>query len=48
MVVEIAKRKGSRLMRRLSLVMIGALVGAGTTALVSRTELLSSTSAVAA
>jgi carboxyl-terminal processing protease len=35
-------------MRRLSLILLGAIAGAGTTALVSRTDLLASTSAVAA
>src|SRR3712207_8940417 len=48
MVGEIAKRKGSRVMRKLSLLIIGAVAGAGTTALVSQTQLLSGTSAIAA
>src|SRR5215211_7819845 len=48
MVGEIARRKGSRVMRKLSLVFMGAVVGAGTATLVSQTHLLSSTSAVAA
>jgi carboxyl-terminal processing protease len=40
MVGEIAKRKGSRVMRKLSLLLMGAVAGAGTTALVSQTQLL--------
>src|ERR671921_21886 len=48
MVGEIAKRKGSRLMRKLSILLLGAVVGAGSATLVSQTNLLSSTSAIAA
>src|ERR671921_763006 len=48
MVGEIAKRKGSRLMRKLSLVFMGAVAGAGVATLVSQANLLSTTSAVAA
>src|ERR671921_529998 len=48
MVGEIAKRKGSRLMRKLSLVFMGAVAGAVVATLGSQTNLLSSTSAVAA
>src|SRR5215207_7160329 len=48
MVGEIAKRKGSRLMRKLSLVFMGAVAGAGIATLVSQANLLSTTSAVAA
>src|SRR3954471_6722526 len=48
MVGEIAGRKGSRIMRKISLILLGALVGAGSATLVSQTHLLSTTSAVAA
>jgi carboxyl-terminal processing protease len=48
MVGEIARRKGSRMMRKLSLVMVGALIGAGATVVATQTRLMTSTSAVAA
>src|SRR4051812_22627170 len=46
--VEIVGRKGWRAMRKVSLLMIGAVAGAGATTFVSQTNLLSSMSAVAA
>src|ERR687894_512843 len=48
MVGEIARREGPRVMRKLSLVLMGAAVGAGSATLVSQTDLLSGTSAIAA
>src|SRR3954452_3083200 len=48
MVGEIAGREGSRLMRKIPLILLSALAGAGATALVSQSHLLTSTSAVAA
>src|SRR5215211_5917270 len=48
MVGEIAGREGSRLMRKIPLIFLSALAGAGATALVSQSHLLTSTSAVAA
>src|SRR5215212_5524442 len=48
MVGEIAGREGSRLMRKIHLILLSALAGAGATALVSQSHLLTSTSAVAA
>src|SRR3954471_19830784 len=48
MVGEIAGREGSRLMRKIPLILLSALAGAGVTALVSQSHLLTSTSAVAA
>src|SRR3954466_6944617 len=48
MVGEIARREGSRVMRKFTLIFLGALVGAGSATVVSQTHLLSTTSAVAA
>ena len=45
---KIAERKGSRLMRKVSLVLVGALIGAGAATVTTQTRLFSSTSAIAA
>jgi carboxyl-terminal processing protease len=45
---ENGKRKGTRMMRKISLVLAGAVLGAGLTVVATQTRLMTSTSAVAA